>query len=63
MWIERKALAQEIPAAVGLGTRRLCEMLASLGFPVDGVAAREGSEVLDVDITARARMPGTRKST
>ena len=52
MWIERKALAQEIPAAVGLGTRRLCEMLASLGFPVDGVAAREGSEVLDVDITA-----------
>ena len=52
MWIERKVLAQEIPAAEGLDTRQLCELLASLGFPVDGVAAREGTEVLDVDITA-----------
>ena len=52
MWIERKALAQEIPAAAGLEIRELCEVLASLGFPVDGVAAREGSEALDVDITA-----------
>jgi phenylalanyl-tRNA synthetase beta chain len=52
MWIERKALAQEIPAASGLDTRQLCELLASLGFPVDGVATREGAEVLDVDITA-----------
>jgi phenylalanyl-tRNA synthetase beta chain len=52
MWIERKALAQEIPAVAGLGSRDLCEMLASLGFPVDGVTTREGSEVLDVDITA-----------
>lgn len=51
MWIERKALAREIPAVAGLDTRQLCELLASLGFPVDGVAAREGTEVLDVDIT------------
>jgi len=52
MWIERKALAREIPAADPLDTRQLCELLASLGFPVDGVAAREGCDVLDVDITA-----------
>ena len=52
MWIERKALALEIPAVAGIDTRELCELLASLGFPVDGVAAREGSEALDVDITA-----------
>jgi len=52
MWIERKALAAEVPAAAGLDTRQLCELLAALGFPVDGVASREGTEVLDVDITA-----------
>jgi phenylalanyl-tRNA synthetase beta chain len=52
MWIERTALAQEVPAVCGLSTRQLCETLASLGFPVDGVATREGSEVLEVDITA-----------
>ncbi len=52
MWIERKVLAQEIPAVAELDTRQLCELLASLGFPVDGVAAREDTEALDVDITA-----------
>lgn len=52
MLLERQALAQEIPAAAGLDTRQLCELFAALGFPVDGVAAREGTEVLDVDITA-----------
>jgi phenylalanyl-tRNA synthetase beta chain len=52
MWIERKALAQEVPAVAGLETRQLCEALAALGFPVDGVALREGAEVIDVDITA-----------
>lgn len=52
MWIERKVLAQEIPAAAALDTRQLCEVLAALGFPVDGVAALEGTEALDVDITA-----------
>ena len=40
MWIERKVLAAELPAAAGLETRPLCEMLAALGFPVDGVATR-----------------------
>ncbi|HEY3271348.1 MAG TPA: hypothetical protein VGJ89_09070, partial [Geothrix sp.] len=52
MWIERKALVAEIPAAAALDTRQLCELLAALGFPVDGVASREGTDVLDVDITA-----------
>jgi phenylalanyl-tRNA synthetase beta chain len=52
MWLERKALATEIPAVAGLDTRHLCETLAALGFPVDGVASRVGTEVLDVDITA-----------
>ncbi|HEX4845721.1 MAG TPA: phenylalanine--tRNA ligase subunit beta [Geothrix sp.] len=52
MWIDRKALAAEIPAAAALDTRQLCELLASVGFPVDGVAPREGGDVLDVDITA-----------
>ncbi|MBP1773829.1 MAG: phenylalanyl-tRNA synthetase beta subunit [Holophagaceae bacterium] len=52
MLLERQALAQEIPAAAGLETRELCELFAALGFPVDGVARREGTEVLDVDITA-----------
>lgn len=52
MWIDRKALAADIPAAADLDTRQLCELLAALGFPVDGVAFREGGDVLDVDITA-----------
>lgn len=52
MWIERNVLAREIPAVAGMETRQLCELLASLGFPVDGVAQREGTEALDVDITA-----------
>ncbi len=52
MWIEHKALAAEVPAAGTLDTRQLCELLASVGFPVDGVAMREGGDVLDVDITA-----------
>jgi phenylalanyl-tRNA synthetase beta chain len=52
MWIERKALAAEVPAAGTLDTRQLGELLASVGFPVDGVAMREGGDVLDVDITA-----------
>lgn len=52
MLLERLALAREIPAAAGLDTRQLCELFAALGFPVDGVATREGAEVLDVDITA-----------
>ena len=52
MWIERRALAAELPAVASLGTRPLAETLASLGFPVDAIEARPGTEVLDVDITA-----------
>ena len=52
MWIERAALAAELPAAAALATRELAELLASLGFPVDAIEARPGTEVLDVDITA-----------
>jgi phenylalanyl-tRNA synthetase beta chain len=52
MLIERQALAREIPAVQSLETRQLCDLLASLGFPVDGVSSVEGTEVLDVDITA-----------
>ena len=46
MWIERKVLAQEIPAVVGLDTRQVCELLAALGFPVDGVERVGGTTVL-----------------
>jgi phenylalanyl-tRNA synthetase beta chain len=52
MWIERAALAAELPAAAPLATRDLAELLASLGFPVDAIEARPGTEVMDVDITA-----------
>ncbi len=52
MWIERAALAAELPAAASLATRALAERLASLGFPVDAIEARPGTEALDVDITA-----------
>jgi len=52
MWIERSALAAELPGLATLGTRSLAETLASLGFPVDAMEARPGTEVLDVDITA-----------
>lgn len=51
MWLERKALAAEVPAVAALDTRQLCDLLAALGFPVDGVASRAGTEALDVDIT------------
>ncbi|HEX9009254.1 MAG TPA: hypothetical protein VF804_02720, partial [Holophagaceae bacterium] len=50
--MEREALAAELPAAAALATRQLAETLASLGFPVDAVEHRPGTEVLDVDITA-----------
>lgn len=52
MLIELRALAQELPALQGRSTTELCELLASLGFPVDGVEAVGDSTVLEVDITA-----------
>jgi phenylalanyl-tRNA synthetase beta chain len=52
MLIERQTLALDIPGVAAQETRQLCEILASLGFPVDGISAQDGTEVLDVDITA-----------
>jgi phenylalanyl-tRNA synthetase beta chain len=52
MLIETKALQQELPALKTLDTQALCELLASLGFPVDAVDASNGTTVLDVDVTA-----------
>jgi phenylalanyl-tRNA synthetase beta chain len=52
MLIERRALAAELPGAADLGTGALCDLLASLGFPVDGVEEKEGQTLLDVDVTA-----------
>ena len=52
MLIETNALNAELPALKGLPTVELCELLAGLGFPVDGVDQAHGSPVLEVDITA-----------
>ncbi|BDU74862.1 phenylalanine--tRNA ligase subunit beta [Mesoterricola silvestris] len=52
MLIELGALHQELPALAGTSTHDLCELLAGLGFPVDGVETVEGATVLDVDVTA-----------
>ena len=52
MLIETKALTAELPALEGRPTVELCELLAGLGFPVDGVDTANGTPVLEVDITA-----------
>lgn len=52
MLLERRALQTELPALAGLGNVDLCELLASLGFPVDGVETKQGETILEVDITA-----------
>ncbi len=52
MLIQRKALSQEIPALERISNVNLCEHLAALGLPVDGVEERPEGVVLDVDITA-----------
>lgn len=52
MLIETRALEAELPALAGMPTHDLCELLAGLGFPVDGVDAADGRTVLDVDVTA-----------
>jgi len=52
MLIEINALQQELPILKDMDTHALCEILASLGFPVDGVDVADGTTVLDVDVTA-----------
>jgi phenylalanyl-tRNA synthetase beta chain len=52
MLIELKALRQELPALQSADPKVLCELLASLGFPVDAVDASNGTTVLEVDVTA-----------
>jgi len=52
MLIEIKALAQELPLVSSLGVTELCELSASLGFPVDGVTQENGETILEVDVTA-----------
>jgi phenylalanyl-tRNA synthetase beta chain len=52
MLIELDALTKELPALAGKDTAELCELLAGLGFPIDGVESSGPSPVLDVDVTA-----------
>ena len=52
MLIERKPLHQELPLLEALTDLELCERLAALGLPVDAVERRDGSTVLEVDVTA-----------
>jgi phenylalanyl-tRNA synthetase beta chain len=52
MLIERDALTKELPALTGVDTHDLCELLAGLGFPIDGVEGSGASAILDVDVTA-----------
>jgi phenylalanyl-tRNA synthetase beta chain len=52
MLIEINALTQELPALAGTGTVELCELLAGLGFPVDGVETEGETTVVELDVTA-----------
>ncbi len=52
MLIEIKALRQELPGLCDIEPLALCELLASLGFPVDAVDTSNGATVFEVDVTA-----------
>ena len=52
MLIEINALRNELPALTGTAPAALSELLAGLGFPVDGVETSGASTVLEVDVTA-----------
>jgi phenylalanyl-tRNA synthetase beta chain len=52
MLLSLKALQQELPATTKTPLNDLCELIASLGFPIDGVEQGEHGPVLEVDITA-----------
>ena len=52
MLIDINALRMELPALTGTAPGELSELLAGLGFPVDGVETSGASAVLEVDVTA-----------
>lgn len=52
MLLSLKALQRELPAITKTSLNELCELIPSLGFPIDDVAEGEHGTVLDVDITA-----------
>jgi len=52
MLIAIDALCEELTGLAGTAIPELCELLAGLGFPVDGVDASGTSPVLDLDVTA-----------
>lgn len=52
MLLSLNALQQELPGIAETRPSELCELIASLGFPIDDVSHGENGTVLDVDITA-----------
>lgn len=52
MLLSLKALQKELPAITKTSLNDLCDLIASLGFPIDDVAQGENGPVLGVDITA-----------
>ncbi len=52
MLLSVNALQEELPAAAKISLKDLCDLIASIGFPIDDVALGEFGPLLDVDITA-----------
>ncbi|MBL0210176.1 MAG: phenylalanine--tRNA ligase subunit beta [Holophagaceae bacterium] len=52
MLLSVNALQKELPAVSKVPLKDLCDLIASLGFPIDDVAQSGTGPVLDVDITA-----------
>jgi phenylalanyl-tRNA synthetase beta chain len=52
MLIDLPTLQSELPTIKDIALIPLCELIASLGFPIDGVHEVNGRRVLDVDVTA-----------
>lgn len=52
MLIDLQTLNAELPALGAWELTPLCELIASLGFPIDGVSQVNGRTALDVDVTA-----------
>ncbi len=51
MLVSLKALQRELPALTKPSLKDLCETIASLGFPIDGVEQGPAGAVLEVDVT------------